>query len=690
MKILTDSFLTRTLLFIFFALLAMSQLAPLESHVLIPNQADLINHIAAIIQAAKELDAHQFPLRIAPLQYEGLFYPYFQFYAPTSYMFAAFIYKYLIHNPYIAYKMAIWIALIFGGIYLYRLVHWLTKSTPAAILSTTVFLTMPYLNILVGALGAFNEIIAISIIPFILFYTLRDYKDPNQMKYLLLVSLGWYILITVHIITFIFSAGLIGLLLFILTLQNKKWVSLFRTFIAILFSCALATWFLAPEILFAPHFMVVSSFPNADTVYAFSATLASFLSPTLNKIMNMQQNVVTRAHESIGIPVILSVGIAIYAISSKNIFTKKNAYDYYIRPLVIIFLIAFFLLWSPFNVWRWLPKYVLVIQYPMRMLAQLMWIGPLIFAWAVCWIFNNKLDIKHAAIGILLIFAATNSLLPSLPTAPYSVKDILKKPLISFNSDSYMIDVNNNPQFVTKMGNYQLETLISQHKLVLNAPFFVPRTLLQLANSPKIKLKGYILNRNKDHYILTVKLDKQTMGTLPIKSGPLEWVVGLPLLQIKSKKDLLPLEFILKNSKGAIIKTYSDVSITTDKVELTGFQDNSHILNPSQLKDHCHVVQAELVCEMLVPKEIHFIELPMLYYPKLLKVILNGKKISYDGILSNGKVMLGIVPEVGNNNIKAKFVGLEWANLASQISWGIWSCILLIYIGKAILFQPRK
>jgi len=686
MKILTDSFPTRVLLFIFFALLAMSQLAPLESNVLIPNQADLLNHIAAIIQAAKELNAHQFPLRIAPLQYEGLSYPYFQFYAPTSYMFAAFIYKWLIPNPYMAYKATIWSALVFGGVYLYRLVHWLTKSSPAAILATTVFLTTPYLNILVGALGAFNEIIGISLIPFILYYTLRDYKNPNQIKFLLLVSLGWYVLITVHIITFIFSVGLIGLLLFLLTCQNKQWMRFIRTIIAIFFSCAMATWFLAPEILFAPHFSVAASFPNANAIYSFSSTLASFLSPTLNKIINMQQNVVTRAHESIGIPVILAVGVAIYAICNNSVITKKNEYDYYIGPLVIIFLVAFFLLWSPVNVWEWVPKPLLVIQYTMRMLAQLMWIGPLIFAWVVCWMFHDKLDVRHVTVGMLLIIAATNSLLPTLASSPYSVKDILKKPLITFNSDAYMIDVNNNPEFVTKINNYQLETLVNHHKLVLNEAFFIPRTLLQLAYSPQLKIQGYVLNKkNKDQYMLTVKLDNQIMGTVSAKSGPLEWSVALPLSHIQSEKKLLPLTFVVTNNKQKSIKNSTDILIDVDKVELIGFQKSSESFNPLELNNHCHVVQEELICQITVPQGIHFMELPMLYYPKLLKVTLNGKTISYDGVLSDGKIKVGIVPKIGSNIIKAKFVGLGWANLASQISWAIWGGIFLIYMGRCFI-----
>jgi hypothetical protein len=666
-----ETFPTRVLLFIFLALLAASQLAPLQSNTLIPNQADLLNHIAAIVQAAMEWDVHQFPLRIAPLQHNGWFYPFFQFYAPTSYLYAVWIYKYIVYNPYIAYKFTVWSALFFGGLYIYRLVYWLTKSAPAGLLASTVFLTMPYLNILVGALGAFNEIIAISIIPFILYYTLRDYKEPNALKNLLLVSLGWYVLITTHIITFIFAAGLIGLLLFLLTCQNKRWIPFFRTLIAILFSCALSTWFLAPQLLFGPHFNVVSSFPNVNDIYLTSSTLPSLLSPTLNKIMNMQQNVITRAHQAIGLPTIVAFCAAMYAICMNALVVKRHAYDYYIGPLVIIFLVAFFLLWSPVNVWAWLPKQLLVIQYTMRMLAQLAWIGPLIFAWVLCWMFQYKLDTRHVIIGVLLIFAVTNSLLPTLATSPLSVKDIIKNPAISFNGDAYLINDIKTPEWIQQINNYQLETLISNRKLVLNTPFYVPRTLLQLAKNPELHIKGYMLKPNLvGHLVLQAVIEKQILGTLTLdKSGAIDWHVPLSLSLIQSKKDLLPLELKLN---------HSHVTIQADQVELAGFLGPNEILDATRLTNLCHHVKAELICETDVSNNIKVMILPMFYYPKLLKVFLNGKMVPYYGVLDNGKIIVGITPQPGTRNvIKASFTGLAWANLASEISWGLWGVVFL-------------
>jgi hypothetical protein len=684
MKIMTDSFSTRILLLLFFIVIVVSQFAPLASNSIIPNQADLFNHVAAIIQAAMELTDRQFPLRIAPMQFKGWSYPFFQFYAPTSYVYAGLIYKYLTPlNPYAAYKLTIGSALVFGGIYLYRLTYWVTKSYPAAILASVVFLTAPYLNILIGALGAFNEIIAISLIPFVLYYTLRDYRNPNNVKYLLLVSAGWYVLITTHIITFIYSASLIGILLFLLTCQNKQWKHLIRAGIAVFFSCAMASWFLAPDVFFSHYFTVNDSFPDAESVFLARSSLASILSPSLNKIINMQQNVITRAHSALGMPIIVGIGIAIYAVCTNKLFRL----NFYILPFIIIFLIAFILLWSPINYWAWLPTSFLVIQYPMRMLAQLIWIGPLIFAWAICWLFNNKMDVRHAAIGVLLIFAATNSVLPTLANGPYTIKDIIEKPIIRYNPDAYIINPIQSSQFVSKINNYQLDTLTLNNKLVFNQPFYLPRSLLQLASHPEIVVKGYFLNKNKDEtYHLEMMIDKKIIATLPLqKTSPLEWKIPLTHISTKTEKEVLPIAFRIKNVKTNDVKN-SNISIQADKVELIGFLNPLQTIYANQLEHQCTTVKDELLCKLSVPAGVNLIELPMFYYPDMLRVTLNGKSVPYQGILSNNRIVLGVVPEAGENNIiKAKFVGLSWANLASRISWGLWVLILLGYVSRRIL-----
>lgn len=104
-------------LFIFYGLLSLAILSPISSNIAIPDLSDFICHLAAIIQAKTALVQGQFPLRTMPSEYNGLGYPFYQFYAPTLYTFIGFIYWLLTPgNPLIAIKIAIWFGLMIGSV----------------------------------------------------------------------------------------------------------------------------------------------------------------------------------------------------------------------------------------------------------------------------------------------------------------------------------------------------------------------------------------------------------------------------------------------------------------------------------------------------------------------------------------------------------------------------------------------
>jgi uncharacterized membrane protein len=130
----------------------------------LPITKDYINHLAAITQAKIALTEGQFPLRVAPLEWAGWRYPFFQFYSPTSYTIAGMLYYWLpISNPFVIYKLTIWLALILGEIYMYRLATWLIQSRAAGILASVVYLCAHYNIFVINFFGAFNEAIALGI-----------------------------------------------------------------------------------------------------------------------------------------------------------------------------------------------------------------------------------------------------------------------------------------------------------------------------------------------------------------------------------------------------------------------------------------------------------------------------------------------------------------------------------------------
>ncbi len=199
-------------LLLFFACLAIALLASLASNALIPAETDFLNHTALIVQAKLALAAGQFPLRVAPLEHNGWFYPLFQFYAPTSYMIAGYLCRWFTPtNPFLAYKITIGCALFIGEIYMYRLAYWFVRSRPAAILASVVYVTSPYYLIVLNHIGAFNEAIALGLLPVVLYYTWQRYYYPTQNKTLLQVSAAWYLLATIHLVTFFYTSLFVGI-----------------------------------------------------------------------------------------------------------------------------------------------------------------------------------------------------------------------------------------------------------------------------------------------------------------------------------------------------------------------------------------------------------------------------------------------------------------------------------------------
>ena len=80
----------------FYAVLAISCLAPLASDTVMPIDGQHTAHTAAIVQAHLALAQGQFPIRVAPWQHQGWQYPLFQFIEADE-TSAAFLFDALVH-----------------------------------------------------------------------------------------------------------------------------------------------------------------------------------------------------------------------------------------------------------------------------------------------------------------------------------------------------------------------------------------------------------------------------------------------------------------------------------------------------------------------------------------------------------------------------------------------------------------
>jgi len=215
-----------------YGIVALALMAPMASNSVMPGSISVPDHaiqVGFIIQARMALEQGQFPLRVAPVHHSGHHYPFYQFYGQLPYTVTALIYKYLTpSNPFMAYKIALWAALVFGAFFVYRGVRTVSDSRPACILAGLVYMTAPYLLINVHPRGGFTEVVGQALLAAVIYYTLRCYASP-RLRWIVAAALAWAALGTSHLVTFIWSIPFIGLLL-LLSGRRKRATRLGRAF----------------------------------------------------------------------------------------------------------------------------------------------------------------------------------------------------------------------------------------------------------------------------------------------------------------------------------------------------------------------------------------------------------------------------------------------------------------------------
>jgi hypothetical protein len=578
----------RLLLLMLFGAIGAMILSNLSSNEQVPNLTSFFDNVAAIVQAKMALAQGQFPLRAAVYGFSDWHYPLFQFNSPTSYTLAGLIYRFICpNNPFIAFKLTIWCALLCGGIYMYRLVCWMCQSKPAAVLASIMYLTSPYYIIVINHLGDFNEAIALGILPAVVFYTLQRYFHPSENKTLLQTSLAWYLLATVHVITFFYTSAFVGLFILLLTVKNpKSSLNLVDTLIAYLFGCLLALWYLGPVFMLQNYLNIDSMATNGEIFSAYRPYLAHLLSPVQNilagvKVAGTEITGVPLLHPNLGFPLLFAVIVGVYSFFSPAKNDNTHPMKAWLSPLLLIFGIAFLMVWTPINIWQWLPHSFMIGLYSWRLLGQVIWIGALLFGLSVCWFFEDKLSVRHVVIGAFLIIAATSVWL------------------------------------------------------------IVPeRSLVDLKISKLVKDPHEVSGEN---YLLNVQKNIMSINAIDSVSA--------------------------KGSRGSSLYLNAEKTLAVDKTQ-----------------PDCHLEQSTTVCHLKVPASINLIELPVLYYPDMLSIDVNGKSVSYSSVLYKNYIIAAITPQPGLNDITIDFRGLPWANSLSNMAWWLWllffAFVFLIYLSQ--------
>jgi len=678
------------LLFFMIALLASLLLLPMLSNTAIYTSIDLLNHLSSIMQAKMALASGQFPLRIAPTDHAGWPYPLFAFYSTTSYTLAGFICWWLTPtNPYIAYKITIWCALVIGGLYMYRLVYWALPSRSIAFLASAVYLTSPYLIITIHHLQAFNETIALGVLPVVLYYSCQRYYYPKNLRVLLQTSVAWYLLATIHLLTFISTSIFVLLFFFLLTVKHpKNGLPFLDLIIAYAFGCMLALWHLGPIIAFAKY-LLISTHNISNTLYQHTPSLHDLLGP-LAVIKNqphhslLAMDAILRVHPTIGLPILLGTGIGLYLWARQSTLFIHG----WLTSLLVLFFCAFFFIWSPFDFWPWLPSYASIIQYSWRLLGQLSWIGTLLFALALGWFLESRrLSSRWTALGLLVIVLSTCSWLLVPQTRYPHYADVLKQHI---SQDAYLIDAAAYPKFMSFIDTILIDATRFNPELDLSTlkPFIISPDQIRHAASPALVLQGNVPSAITQHpQELTVYINQKAINTYQLLPGHLQ--IDVPLLTAPPQHAPWTIQFKLR-----ALTQHSDThafKIPLNDIRLQGFLNPAHVFTVKQTEKYCMQYKDITQCILpVVPSSIQLLELPVFYYPSLFDIRINGKLSPYFGILYENHLITGIVPQSNRvNHITVQFRGLLWANFVSTVAWGLWVLFFGFLLLK-MLFSPSK
>ncbi|MES2142187.1 MAG: hypothetical protein V4471_04810 [Pseudomonadota bacterium] len=432
-----------------YSVFSLALLAPISGNEVIPSGApDFIPHTIKIIQAAAALQEGQFPIRVEPLAHNALGYPAFQFYSPFVFTVAGYIYRFFSpSNPFISLKITLWLSIIIGGLYIYRLAREINKQEISALLAGIAYMSAPYLLININARGDFTEVVGQGILPIVLYYTYKTYFSENySIKELCITGLTWALLAMTHLVTFVNASMVMGLF-FIFLKKTNRFKSLFWVGLAYLYGFILALWFFAPILHYASLLNIDNLLINpAATNFLTSLprllaiTSASFMwFPTSDNSLS-NQVMSPSFYPGVGWIMILAAGLSFYRVylrvdKFKNLKKSMNI-D---KALLWIFLLTLFLVWSPIDFWKFLPHVVAITQFAYRFLAQLMWAGALLVSMAIASLINSTRPMQTLCLGILIISLSSTGWLMTYHTAPVTVDGIKQMAVAGWAQTDYLL-----------------------------------------------------------------------------------------------------------------------------------------------------------------------------------------------------------------------------------------------------------
>jgi hypothetical protein len=353
-------------------------------YVVPPQGSDRFQHVSAIIEARDAWREGQVPPRVAPRMGQGRRYPLFQFYGQLPYSAAGALALLPGVDAYDAWRVVTFLCVTCAGFYAYRCGLLLTRQTWAAIVTGVVFVAAPYLATDVRARFAYTEAVSFCLLPAVLYYSLRAFVSPRDRSAPVLGGVAWAGVALSHNITYLYASPLLAL--FFLSMAGggpRKFAArMSRVGVCYLVGLLLALWYVVPQLQVLRYIGIAvmnqGATPMGSTTWA---PLYALLSPVLT-ISPTARNTPYLGVQ-VGWPILAGVVLALFHVARAIESRRRGGGLRTPGPAVMVrllvaFALAFFIVWSPVDFWRYVPSLFYNLQITYRVLMFVVLWGSLL------------------------------------------------------------------------------------------------------------------------------------------------------------------------------------------------------------------------------------------------------------------------------------------------------------------------
>jgi len=351
---------------------------------------DTVFHVTNIIELSKTISLDNiFGSNIITYNLNKFGYGIWLFYPKLPHLLASYIYLFT-EDIYLSMNIIYFITTFLSGVFTYFLSKKIFKDSKVALLSSVIYLTVPYHICEIYIRDAFAENFMFLVLPMI-FLGLYNLKENNYLKFYILFSLGYIIGMNSHLVSMFFYT--IFVLLFILYYHEYFFVK--EKIKVFIISALIVTWITLPFLttliehkLLNIYIVFTGMFSSLDGVLYSSLNFNSLFNQRqgYNKIMTYF-NIMT---------IILFVVSLLFFIFDKSDNNKRN------KKIILLLIILVVNFICSKVIWTYVPKLLLSIQFPWRLLVLL---SMLISLFAPLFLLSKKIlnKVKNILISILIV-----------------------------------------------------------------------------------------------------------------------------------------------------------------------------------------------------------------------------------------------------------------------------------------------